>query len=70
MQDDKPVIFTVTLPAHDPVPSGSRYAYWLKLGDIALADAQEEFERMNEHVMPDVPPHARSNGNKRRRTAA
>lgn len=70
MQDDKPVIFTIMLPADGDVPPGSRYAYWLKLADIALADAGEEFERMKQNTLPDVPPHARSSANKRRRRAA
>jgi len=39
-QREKPVVDTLTLPAHaaPPYPDGDRYEYWLRLASIALGD--------------------------------
>jgi hypothetical protein len=54
-QNDKPVVETLILPIRrEPEYPEGRYAYWVRLADIALARAREEQERIKEQIRPHV----------------
>ena len=68
---DRPVVDTLTLPVRiePPYPDNDRYAYWLRLADIALARAREEQARIKERIKPHVERYKQIKG-KRRPNAA
>jgi len=54
-QNDKPVVETLILPIRrEPEYPEGRYAYWVRLADIALARARQEQERIKEQIRPHV----------------
>lgn len=67
--EDRPPMYGLTLPVPGPVPAGSRYAYWLKLADIALKRAREEQARIKAQIKPHVERYKQIKG-KRPRNAA
>lgn len=54
-QTDKPVVETLVLPIRrEPEYPDGRYAYWVRLADIALTHAREEQARIKEQIRPHV----------------
>ena len=62
-------MYGLTLPPEGPVPAGSRYAYWLKLADVALKRAREEQARVKEKIKPHVERYRQIKGNRGRKAA-
>jgi hypothetical protein len=69
--DEMPVVDTLVLPIRPepPYPDNDRYAYWLKLADVALAAAREEQARIKEQIRPHVERYKKLRARHRRNVA-
>jgi hypothetical protein len=71
-QNDKPVVVeTLVLPIRrEPEYPDGRYAYWVRLADIALARAREEQARIKEQIRPHVERYKKIKARQRKSKAA
>ncbi|MBV8051804.1 MAG: hypothetical protein JOZ80_11485 [Acidobacteriaceae bacterium] len=69
--DERQIVDTLTLPRQQSVdgPADLMHARWLKLADIALANAREEQAKIKERIRPHVENYKRITGRADRRAA-
>lgn len=54
MGDERPLVYTLTLPPRDELRDNPRCHYWLKLADVALERARAEQAHIKEQVRPNI----------------
>jgi hypothetical protein len=69
--DDRQIIDTLTLPNRrkSERPKDELHARWLRLADIALANARKEQAKIKERIRPHVENYKRITGRSDRRVA-
>lgn len=69
-REDEHVAYSLTMPPADPLREDGRYAYWLKLADMALVAAREEQERIKEKIKPQIDRYRKITQQRQRQKAA